>query len=65
MKIIERYKNLRLKITNFKVRYFYQPFADIILIYLANAKSQREFEIGYNMGLVLDTYCSYLGIELQ
>lgn len=46
-------------------KFILQPFADIIIFYLANAKTDYEFSVGYNMGLVLDVYASYKGIELK
>jgi hypothetical protein len=57
------------RLTNFfkeiQRKYILQPFADIIILYLKNANSEYEFAVGYNMGLLLDTYATYKGIELS
>ena len=64
MKLIKKLKSIDAAITDWKIRNFYEPFAEIILIFLHNARTQREFNIGYIMGDMLDAHLISKGIYL-
>ena len=61
-------KQLRTNWRKLQARYLYEPLAEIILIFITNAKTDREFNIGYMLGDMLgdmlDTYCISKNIYL-
>jgi hypothetical protein len=57
-------KQLRTNWRKLQARYLYEPLAGIILIFITNAKTDREFNIGYMLGDMLDTYCISKNIYL-
>lgn len=57
-------KKIVLAIKKFKTTYFYEPLAEIILIFINNAKTRKELNIGVTMGHMLDAHCISEGIYL-
>jgi len=47
-----------------KTKHLFEPLAEIIMIFIQNARTDREFHLGCYMGNFLDWYCVSKGIYL-
>jgi hypothetical protein len=61
---MKKLKKIKIAITNFKIRFLYEPFAEIILIFLNNTRTAKEFNIGYAIGDKFDAYLISYNIYL-